>query len=146
MTDTQASPPEGYVAIDEPGSFIGHIGGLHWRKLDDRTETWLRLGKRHTNPIGTAHGGMLMTMMDITLGATVQSHVRHEGPGHPATIQLSVSMIGAAREGETVQGEARVDSTTRTMSFASGRLHVGGRTIATGTGVFRNPPKPDDKR
>ena len=32
------------------------------------------------------------------------------------------------------------------MSFVSGRLHVNGRTVVTGTAVFRNPPSPDAKR
>ena len=138
--------PEGFEPIGQDETFIGHVGGLHWRRLADRTETCIVLAKRHTNPIGTAHGGLLTTMLDITLGATAQSAIGHTGTGHPATIQLSANLIAAAHEGELLQGEARADAVTRTMSFVSGRLHVGGRTVITGSAVFRNPPSPDAKR
>jgi uncharacterized protein (TIGR00369 family) len=138
--------PEGFEPIGQDDTFIGHVGGLHWRRHADATETCLVLAKQHTNPIGTAHGGLMMTLLDITLGATAQSHIGHSGEGHPATIQLSASLIAAAREGELLQGEARVDAATRTMSFVSGRLHVDGRTVMTGSAVFRNPPSPDAKR
>ncbi len=138
--------PDGFEPIGQADSFIGHVGGLHWRRLADSTQTCLVLERKHTNPIGTAHGGLLMTMLDITLGATAQSRLGHTGEGHPATIQLSTSLMAAAREGELLQGEAQVDAATRTMSFVSGRLHVGGRTVITGSAVFRNPPSPDAKR
>ncbi len=138
--------PEGFEPVREDDTFLGHVGGLYWRRLDDHTDTCIVLAKRHTNPIGTAHGGLLATMLDITLGATAQAHIGHTGTGHPATIQLSINLIGPAREGELLLGEARVDAATRTMSFVSGRLHVGGRTVVTGSAVFRNPPSPDAKR
>jgi len=135
--------PEGFRPIPEQDTFIGHVGGFYWRPLDDRMETCVVLARQHANPIGIAHGGLLMTLLDITLGATAQLFIKHRGEGHPATIQLSCSLIAPAREGEVLQGEARVDQATRTMSFVSGRLHVAGRTVMTGSAVFRNPPSPD---
>jgi uncharacterized protein (TIGR00369 family) len=145
MSDTLRGPAmaDGFVPVAQEGTFIGHIGGLHWKRLADRVETRLFLERKHTNPIGTAHGGLLMTMLDITLGATAQAFIGHHGEGHPATIQVSCSLIAAAREGELLCGEASVDSATRTMSFVSGRLHVAGKTILTGSAVFRNPPPSD---
>jgi uncharacterized protein (TIGR00369 family) len=141
-----ATLPAGFVPVGEESSFIGHIGGLHWRTLEDRMETCVLLEARHTNPIGWAHGGLLMTLLDITLGATAQVALRHDRPGHPVTIQFSCNLVGAARLGALLRGEARVDASTRTMSFVSGRLHVDGRTVATGSAVFRNPPPPSDTK
>ncbi len=137
--------PEGFVLVPEFDTFIGHVGGLHWKKLEDRTETLLVVQKHHTNPIGTAHGGLLMTLLDITLGATAQQYIQHRGGGHPATIQLSCSLIAGAKLGDTLMGEARVDTATKTLSFVTGRLHVSGKTIITGTAVFRNPPPTEPK-
>lgn len=49
--------------------------------------------------------------------------------------------MAAAREHEEVYGEAQVERATRLLTFVSGRLRVGERTLMTGTGVFRNPPE-----
>lgn len=68
-----------------------------YRPNEKSVTLYLRIERRHTNPAGSAHGGLLMTMMDLTL--------------------------------------------TRLLTFASGRLRAGERTLLTATGVFRNPPE-----
>jgi uncharacterized protein (TIGR00369 family) len=132
--------PAGFEPVSQPETFIDTVAGIHWAQRPKSVETCLIVAKHHTNPIGTAHGGVILTLLDLTLGATAQAYLGHDGPGHPATIQLSTTFISGAREGDVVMGEARVDSATRTMSFVSGRLHVDGKTIATASAVFRNPP------
>jgi uncharacterized protein (TIGR00369 family) len=132
--------PAGFEPVLQPETFIGLVAGIHWARRQNSVETCLVIAKHHTNPIGTAHGGVILTLLDLTLGASVQEHIGHDGPGHPATITLSTSFISGAREGDLLVGEATVDSATRTMSFVSGRVHVNGKTIATASAVFRNPP------
>ena len=83
---------------------------------------------------------MLLTLLDITLGMNVEAHLNNQSGRHPITVQLNSNMIAAAGKGELVHGEAQVDGSSRTMSWASGRLHCEGRTLMTGTAVFRNPP------
>ncbi|MGY3547449.1 PaaI family thioesterase [Bradyrhizobium sp. USDA 4469] len=139
MNDTTIPP--GFHAVEEADSFIGHVGGLHWQIAESRADTALVAERRHGNPNGTVHGGVLMTMLDITLGGTAKSALGLSGHVHPTTVQLSTSFTGAARIGELILGEARIDTQTRGFSFVSGRLHVNGRTIATATAVFRNPPQ-----
>jgi uncharacterized protein (TIGR00369 family) len=134
------SIPAGFVPVLQPEGFIDLVAGIHWTQHEKSVETCLVVAKQHTNPIGTAHGGVILTLLDLTLGATAQAYLGHDGPGHPATIQLSTTFIAGARKGDLVMGEAAVDSATRTMSFVSGRLHVDGKTIATASAVFRNPP------
>jgi acyl-coenzyme A thioesterase PaaI-like protein len=78
-------------------------------------------------------------MLDITLGATAESYLGVVEGRHPATIQLSTSMLAPARGGELIRGEARVDGSSRTVTFVSGRLASGDRTLITASAVFRNP-------
>jgi uncharacterized protein (TIGR00369 family) len=132
--------PAGFEPVLQPEGFIDRVAGIHWARRQNSVETCLVVAKQHTNPIGTAHGGVILTLLDLTLGATAQAHIGHDGPGHPATVQLSTTFISGAREGDLLVGEAAVDSATRTMSFVSGRLKVGDKTIATASAVFRNPP------
>ena len=134
---------EGFESVGQEDSFLGHVGGLHRRRVGNRVETALRVTSQHLNPNGTIHGGVLLTMFDITLGMNVEAYLDSADSGrHPITIQLNSNMIAAAREGELIIGEAVVDGSSRTMSWASGRLHSDGRTLMSGSAVFKNPPVP----
>ncbi|MEC7761830.1 MAG: PaaI family thioesterase [Pseudomonadota bacterium] len=130
--------PEGYDAFDEEGTFIGVLGPVYLKRLGDRTVTYLELDERHTNPMGVAHGGLLMTLLDITLGSTAGAKIDHVGV-YP-TIQLNCNFLRGAKLGDVVEGRAEVTRLSRTLAFVSGQLEVGGQPIATATAVFRNPP------
>lgn len=132
-----ASIPEGFTPIDEAGTFLGHIGGLHWRLGEGAAETCVVLERKHTNPMGVAHGGLVMTLMDITLGATAHSLMP---PGaFPLTVQHSCNFIRGARLGDLLRCEARSDAATRSLIYVSARSFVGEQLVATGAGVFRIP-------
>jgi acyl-coenzyme A thioesterase PaaI-like protein len=133
----------GFLPLNQAGTFLDHVGGMMWRRLPDRTDTCLILEPRHLNPNGTAHGGLLMTLLDITLGATVESYLQCVGSDrHPITIQLSCSMMSPALRDSVVFGEAEVEQSTRVVSFVKGQLVSAGRTLLTASAVFRNPPPP----
>jgi uncharacterized protein (TIGR00369 family) len=127
-----------FVSFGQLDTFIGLVGPIYYRNLGDRTETKLLLERRHVNPMGSAHGGLLMTLMDITLGSTAGASVGFGGV-YP-TVQLSCSFMAAAMMGEELRGEAEVQRMTKTLAFVNGRLTVGDRIIMTASSVFRNPP------
>ena len=129
---------DGWIALREDGTFLGHVGGLEWHRTETGVATRAPLRQLHTNPSGTAHGGYLMTLLDLTLGLAALAFAP-DVTGHPTTVSLTSNLVGAAREGEVLEGEAHVDAATRTLTFVSGRLHVGGRAVATASAVFRNP-------
>lgn len=126
--------------VGQHASFIGHVGGIGRRRTANGVETSLRVAPHHLNPNGTTHGGVLMTLLDITLGMSVEAFLKSESGRHPITIQLNCNMMAAAPEGALVIGQAQVDGSSKTMSWASGRLIADGRTLMTATAVFRNPP------
>ena len=128
---------EKFVSFGQEDTFIGLVGPLYFRNLGNRTETKLVLERRHLNPSGSAHGGLLMTMMDITLGSTAGAAIGFGGV-YP-TIQLSCSFIAGAFINEELRGEAEVQRMGRTIAFVSGRLRVDDRIVMTGSAVFRNP-------
>jgi acyl-coenzyme A thioesterase 13 len=128
---------EEFVSFGQADTFIGLIGPLYFRNLGDRTETRLVLERRHLNPNGSAHGGLLMTMMDSTLGSTAGAAVGFGGV-YP-TVQLSCSFLAGAFLDEELRGEAQVERMARTIAFVTGRLRVGDRIVMTGSAVFRNP-------
>ncbi|PYC99880.1 PaaI family thioesterase [Microbacterium esteraromaticum] len=128
-----------FLPIGQEGTFLDHIGGIEWSVEPDAVRIRLTVRPAHVNPNGTVHGGLLLTLLDFTLGAEVERSIGAGQQGHPITIQLSSSMIGAAALGETVMGSARVTARTKTMSFVSGEITSEDRLIASATAVFRNP-------
>lgn len=134
----------GYQAIDQGGTFLDHLGGIELNKTAESASIRMTVRPSHVNPNGTAHGGVILTLLDFSLGAEVERHLGDGLEGHPITIQLSTSMIGAARLGETIHSTSRVTASTRTMTFVSGELVSGDRVVATASAVFRNP-RPREK-
>jgi uncharacterized protein (TIGR00369 family) len=129
----------GFGPIGQEETFLGHVGGIEWSHDEERITTRLIVDPHHANPNGTVHGGVLLTLLDFTLGAEVEHSLGAGQQGHPITIQLSSSLIGAATVGETVVGTAIVTARTKTMSFVEGRIVCGDRVLATASAVFRNP-------
>mgnify|MGYP006272487651 CR=1 FL=1 len=132
--------PAGFELRHEDDTFIDRIGPIYQQVLHDRVILGARLVRHQLNPGFTTHGGMLLSLLDVTFGSTAAQVLGHEGI--VATVSLTCNMLAAAREGEWIQAEAQVDKTTRTLSFLSGRVTAGDRVLATATGVFRNPPPP----
>ena len=89
--------------------------------------------KRHCNPYGMLHGGMLSTVADTLLGSVVY----HATSGVPiATIYLNTEFIGAAREGDWVEGVATLRKKGRRVVFTQGEFHVGDKLIASSAGAW----------
>lgn len=141
---------EGFSVFGEPGGFVHRNGPLYIRHENNKPILKMLLAAEHVNRIDIASGGLLMTVLDITLGTTVSAQIGYDGIC--PTVQISCNLISAARKGDWLFGEAEVTRETKTLAFATGRLTVGDRTIATASGVFKIPSfvraaqdKPDDR-
>ena len=60
MTDPLV--PEGFRQLDVRDDFVGLIGPLWYKVEGDRIRVGLPLEPRHGNPMGWAHGGLLVTV------------------------------------------------------------------------------------
>lgn len=59
----------------------------------------VEVDERHLNPAGAVHGGMLATLVDMTMGAAVRSATDGEAA---ATSQLSVTYLRPGKPGTLV--------------------------------------------
>jgi len=124
------APPEGFVASSGRGRFSTHNGRYFHR--DDGAQAFFAL-KRHCNSIGLIHGGMLSAFLDGVLAGEAS-----RGSGQVAvTVHLSIDFLDMGRAGEWVIGEASLTRATSDLAFVEGRAHVGGRSLARATGVFK---------
>jgi acyl-coenzyme A thioesterase PaaI-like protein len=127
----------GFSVFGEPGGFVHRNGPLYIRTEGDRPVLKMLLGPEHVNRLNIASGGLLMTVIDITLGTTVSAVIGYEGIC--PTVQINCNLVSTARRGEWLYGEAEVTQETRSLAFATGRLRVDDRIIATASGVFKIP-------
>lgn len=134
--------PDGWKPIHtfDYDTFEKHAGPIYKPpQQPEGEETYgFLVEKRHCNPYGMLHGGMLSTVADTLLGATVY----HATGGVPiATVFLTTEFISGAREGDWVVGRAAIRKKGRRMVFTRGDFFTvaddgAEKLIASATGAW----------
>ena len=83
-----------------------------------------------SNISGAMHGGAIATIVDELTGVAVWL-ADHE-PRHMATTNLSLYYLSAASAGEELRVVCRCDKVGRNIAFASAKLFIGDRIVASG--------------
>src|SRR6202140_4491550 len=113
---------------------------LGWHLLDARPhDGWVRIGfdgrSEFCNPAGFIQGGILIAMLDDTMGPAV--FVMTDGKLYTATIAMTVNFLAPVKPGPIV-GEANVTQLGKTIAFVEGRLIApDGVVIATSSASAR---------
>ncbi|WP_374467902.1 PaaI family thioesterase [Ferrovibrio sp.] len=116
---------------------------LGWHMLDhDAERGWVRVGfqarPEFRNPAGFVQGGMLVAMLDDTMGPAIW--LKTDGALFSTTIDLTISFLNPANPGLLI-GEASVVQHGRTIAFLEGRLSdAQGRLLCRATASARLVP------
>ena len=88
-----------------------------------------------TNSLGTVHGGVIMSLLDVALCTAARTlHPESQGV---ITINLSTSFIGSG-SGASLRAEARVLKDGRSMSFVEGEAkNADGSLVAKAIATVR---------
>jgi uncharacterized protein (TIGR00369 family) len=125
---------------------------LFWRYLgvqvDDAGEGWVRLrvpvGDGLRNAAGApVHGGVLSALVDMAVGGALgTTHDNAAGGVGQATLDLNVSFLAAAGDGDIV-AEGRLLRRGRSVAFGEARITDGaGKLVAVGRATYMLlPPK-----
>src|SRR6516165_2479631 len=62
--------PEGFVPLFRTSLFLDALGPFFYRPTKSSFVIGLRVATKHANARGSAHGGLLLTLVDIALGYT----------------------------------------------------------------------------
>ena len=119
---------------------------LFWRYLgvqvDDAGEGWVRLrvpvGDGLRNAAGApVHGGVLSALVDMAVGGALgTTHDNAAGGVGQATLDLNVSFLAAAGDGDIV-AEGRLLRRGRSVAFGEARITDGaGKLIAVGRATY----------
>ncbi len=115
--------------------FVAHLG-LTTEDLGEGTARLsLALEPHMSNSFGTAHGGVIMTLLDVALCTAART--LHPDSTGVVTIDLSTSFIGAG-SGPRLLAEARVLRNGRSIIFVEGEArNANGSLVAKAMGTVR---------
>ncbi len=118
--------------------FVEELGFELWRLDGGQAELRVDLREGHLNSWEVAHGGVLMTLLDVAMAMAARSVHQHAAGGGPgvATIEMKTSFMRPA-EGRLRAEGLLLDKTT-TMAFTEGRVFdEAGQLCAHATGTFK---------
>jgi acyl-coenzyme A thioesterase 13 len=137
----QPDPPQGFEPLFRTSPFLETVGPFfHRREPDGTFVVGLRVAEKHANARGSAHGGLLMTLLDIALG--YRAAFSESPPASLTTASLTADFAGAPKVGDWVEAHVDVQRVGGRLAFASAFLVVDGERVVRGSAVFaRNAPQ-----
>jgi uncharacterized protein (TIGR00369 family) len=130
--------------------FVEELGVELWSLDDGKAELRMDLAERHTNSHHYAHGGVVMTLLDVAMAHAARSRsLSGAGSAHAAladgpgvvTIEMKTSFMRGARG--PLRAVGSLLQRTVTMAFCEARLYAeSGQLCAHATGTFKyvRPP------
>lgn len=127
--------PEGFEPARGGGPFGNEVGPFYVSGSDHDFRIGLRIEERHTNPNGSVHGGVFMTLADHAGSLAIFHSLSEKAPF--ATVSLNCDFLAASKEGDWIEGWGEVVRRTRTLAFANATIELAGQPIVRATGVWK---------
>ena len=131
------SVPPGFEPLPTGLGYTDNLQPIYRKLVADRVLFGLRVAAQHSNSLGICHGGVLMSLADITAASGVNFAVGKMA-GNP-TVNLAVDFINSARQGEWIEARPEHVTVKRRFGFCNGVISVGERMIARFNGTFYLP-------
>jgi uncharacterized protein (TIGR00369 family) len=133
--------PEGFEPVPmRPNPYIDPLGPLYGKYEDGGLTLGLRIERRHCNPAGNCHGGMLMTLADMLL--IFNANVQSGNDTFMLTVNLNCDFLGPAPEGVWLEGRAKLRRAGRSLVFVDGLFEAAGKPVARVNGLFKPTGEP----
>lgn len=135
MADQDPAPPPGFEPLFRSSPFLETVGPFFYRKEPDGSfVVGLRVLPKHANARGAAHGGLLLTLIDIALG--YRAAFSQQPPAALTTASVCADFAGAAKVGDWVEAHVDVHKVGSRLAFANTFLLVKGERIVRANAVF----------
>lgn len=129
--------PPGFEQLPAGLGYTDSLQPIYRRITDESASFGLVVQAQHGNMMGICHGGVLMTLADIT-AATGVNVARGVTAGSP-TVHLSIDYIASARMGQWLQANVEQVNTKRRFGFCSGGIYNSAGVVARFSGTFYFP-------
>lgn len=134
MSEASTPPIPGYVIYDPVDPFENRAGPFFWARLPDGTQSFaITAAEGHCNSHGIVHGGLLMTMIDLSLVVTAKSAPDEQ----LVTVCLNAEFISSARAGNLIEARSELLRRTGSLAFVRGRICCGDRTLLAASAVLK---------
>jgi uncharacterized protein (TIGR00369 family) len=118
----------------KPG-FMKHNGGLLFKTISEKEFQFkTTIKENHLNAAGITHGGFIAAIIDA--GAGTAAH-RSADNNPCVTISLELKFISAARLGQELIGNTKIQKKTKSMVFLTCELNAANKIVATASGVWK---------
>jgi uncharacterized protein (TIGR00369 family) len=122
--------------------FVTHLGFQLIHFQDGESTLQFSPRPEHQNSFGVAHGGAIMTLLDVTMASAARSVAPEKGV---VTIEMKTSfMRPTPGDGSTLTGRGLLMQRTGSMAFVEAKLYDSqGNVCAHSTGTFKYVKRPD---
>lgn len=134
---TTDAVPEGFEQLPMGLGYGDTLQPSYRRVTDGQVSFGLVVQRQHANSLGICHGGVLMTLADITAASGVNTAAGRRA-GSP-TINLSLDFISSAEVGAWIQADVEQVSVKRRFGFCSGAIYRADTIVARFNGTFYLP-------
>jgi len=115
--------------------FVAHLGLVTEELGQGTARLSMPLPEHFTNSLGTAHGGIIMSLLDVALCTAART--LHPDSIGVITIDMSTSFIGGG-SGDRLLAEARVLRDGRSMTFVEAEArNADGSLVAKAIGTVK---------
>lgn len=129
-----SAAPDGFGEIALLDPFEVHVGPA-WARGEKGARTYaFRVQAHHCNMRGVVHGGMLMTLADMTLGQAVWE-ATDNAPS--VTLNMQTQFLKSAKERDLIEVVPQLTRRTRGFVFMRGDFTVDGEIVMTVHSVWK---------
>ena len=95
----------------------------------------LRAEERHLNPNGTVHGGVVYTLVDVSMAEALKTMI--EGDERPVTIEIKINYLEPGRPG-TLSSTAQVRKGGKRITIVEAEIaqEEDGEVVALASGTY----------
>ena len=101
---------------------------------EGRAVVEVRAEERHLNPGGTVHGGVVYTLVDVSMAEALRTTIA-EGDERPVTIEIKVNYLEPAKAG-TLTSTAQVRKGGKRVTIVEAEVAQDSEVVALATGTY----------